>query len=128
LKKVIAFVKGNLVFLILLAAILYGNQRFDRYLIRTGSMEPELQTGAIVAADSRRAPEKGEIGVYFSNGNAVIHRVIDITEDGYWFQGDANPEPDTVCILKKDVKGTVVFRLNAAAPILREVFRLFEIG
>jgi hypothetical protein len=30
--------------------------------------------------------------------------------------------------LKKDVKGTVVFRLNAAAPILREVFRLSEIG
>lgn len=85
MKKIIAFLKGNLVFLILLAAILYGNQRFDRYLIRTGSMEPELQTGAIVAADSRRAPEKGEIGVYFSNGNAVIHRVIDITEDGYWF-------------------------------------------
>ena len=54
--------------------------------------------------------------------------MIDITEDGYWFQGDANPEPDTVCILKKDVKGTVVFRLNAAAPILREVFRLSKIG
>ena len=128
MKKVIAFVKGNLVFLILLASILYGNQRFDRYLIRTGSMEPELQTGAIVAADSRRAPEKGEIGVYFSNGNAVIHRVIDITEDGYWFQGDANPEPDAVCIMKKDVKGTVVFRLNASAPILRGVFRLSKMG
>lgn len=55
MKKIIAFLKGNLVFLILLAAILYGNQRFDRYLIRTGSMEPELQTGAIVAADSKSA-------------------------------------------------------------------------
>lgn len=124
MKKIIAFMKGNLVFLILLAAILYGNQRFDRYLIRTGSMEPGLQAGAIVAADPRRMPEKGEIGVYLSNGNAVIHRVIDITEDGYQFQGDANLEPDAVWILKKDVKGTVVFWLNAVAPVLRGIFRL----
>lgn len=65
MKKIIAFLKGNLVFLILLAAILYGNQRFDRYLIRTGSMEPELQIGAIVAADSRRALKKGGLAFIF---------------------------------------------------------------
>lgn len=126
MKRIIAFVKGNLVFLILLAAIFYGNHRFDRYLIRSGSMEPWIQEGAIVAADPCRLPEKGEIGVYFSNGNAVVHRVIDVTEVGYQFQGDANPEPDAGYILKKDIKGTVVFRLNAVAPVLRRIFGQLE--
>ena len=66
MKKIIAFLKGNLVFLILLAAILYGNQRFDRYLIRTGSMEPELQTGAIVAADPSKSDlKKGRLAFIF---------------------------------------------------------------
>lgn len=124
MKKVILFVKGNLLFLILLAAILYGNIRFDRYLIRTGSMEPKLRTGAIVVVDPQRMPEKGEIGVYLSNGNVIIHRVTDITENGYQFQGDANPEPDAVSVWKKDIRGTVVFRLNAAAPVLRRLFGL----
>ena len=124
MKKVILFVKGNLLFLILLAAILYGNIRFDRYLIRTGSMEPKLRTGAIVVVDPQRIPEKGEIGVYLSNGNVIIHRVTDITENGYQFQGDANPEPDAVSVWKKDIRGTVVFRLNAAAPVLRRLFGL----
>lgn len=124
MKKVILFVKGNLLFLILLAAILYGNIRFDRYLIRTGSMEPKLRTGAIVVVDPQRMPEKGEIGVYLSNGNVIIHRVKDITENGYQFQGDANPEPDAVSVWKKDIRGTVVFRLNAAAPVLRRLFGL----
>lgn len=124
MKKVILFVKGNLLFLILLAAILYGNIRFDRYLIRTGSMEPKLRTGAIVVVDPQRMPEKGEIGVYLSNGNVIIHRVTDITENVYQFQGDANPEPDAVSVWKKDIRGTVVFRLNAAAPVLRRLFGL----
>ena len=124
MKKVILFVKGNLLFLILLAAILYGNIRFDRYLIRTGSMEPKLRTGAIVAVDPQRMPEKGEIGVYLSNGNVIIHRVTDITENGDQVQGDANPEPDAVFIPKEDIRGTVVFRLNAAAPVLRRLFGL----
>lgn len=124
MKKVILFVKGHLLFLILLAAILYGNIRFDRYLIRTGSMEPKLRTGAIVVVDPQRMPEKGEIGVYLSNGNVIIHRVTDITENGYQFQGDANPEPDAVSVWKKDIRGTVVFRLNAAAPVLRRLFGL----
>ncbi len=124
MKKVILFVKGNLLFLILLTAILYGNIRFDRYLIRTGSMEPKLRTGAIVVVDPQRMPEKEEIGVYLSNGNVIIHRVTDITENGYQFQGDANPEPDAVSVWKKDIRGTVVFRLNAAAPVLRRLFGL----
>lgn len=124
MKKFITFVKGNLVFLVLLAMILYGNIRFDRYLIRTGSMEPQLQTGALVAVDPYRFPEKGEIGAYLANGNMVIHRVIDITERGYQFQGDANPKPDAVYVLKENIKGTVILRFNGAAPVLRKIFGL----
>ncbi|AGB36487.1 signal peptidase I [Natronococcus occultus SP4] len=69
--------------------------------VETGSMEPTIETGdGFVAVPSAVAgpAEEGDVIVFdaqeIEGGGLTTHRVVEVTEQGYVTQGDANPFTD----------------------------------
>ena len=88
--------------------------------ILSGSMEPQIKTGALVAI-SKTNPEtirEGDIISFWVKGTdlPVCHRVIKIvkTETGYGFitKGDANEEADSWVVGPHDVIGELTHNLT----------------
>lgn len=101
-----------LVFILLVAAVVLskasgGEPTFFGYQIKTvlsGSMEPGIQTGSIVAlkpgGDMNRF-QKGDVITFMSEDNLLItHRIVEVTlnpstgEASYITKGDNNDAPD----------------------------------
>ena len=89
------------------------------YVVYSGSMEPEIQTGAVVFTKVEKlSPEKGDI-ITFRNGDTVItHRVIK-KQNGTWItKGDANKTADPVPVEESQIIGRVVFCLPYLGYVL----------
>lgn len=123
-EKIKGIMKDNKWFILALAVLVLANIRYDFYFIRTGSMEPTIRTGAVVAVDPYRVPEAGEVAAYEAAGNIVIHRVVQMDEEGFIFKGDANGSPDPRVVPLEEVKGTVAVKVNAAAPITNAILSI----
>lgn len=111
-------------FLIVLLLILFINAHFPKYYIQTGSMEPTLRVGAVVVIDPNKDPDISDIAAYESGGNVIVHRVVGKTDDGYIFKGDANSIQDASIITEDEMKGTVIFKINFIAPIVKKIMHL----
>lgn len=114
-------IENNGVFLILLAAIILINFRFDFFYIKTGSMEPELPVGSVVMIDPCVRPKLGDIFAYENHGSTVIHRIVGMEGGSYIFQGDANPSPDGAAVEESRLIGKAVVRIRFLAPVLRTI-------
>ena len=114
-------VKNNGVFLLLLAAIILINVRFDFFYIKTGSMEPELPVGSVVMVDPNARPKVGDIFAYENHGGTVIHRIAGVEGGGYIFQGDANPSPDGAVVEESQLIGKVVVKIRFLAPDIKTI-------
>lgn len=79
---------------------LFGSKLYN---VPTGSMEPNIHAGSLVVVKEETSYsdiEVGDVIVYkhpYKDMN-VIHRVINITEEGIFTKGDANPVEDGICI------------------------------
>ncbi|MFC4542685.1 signal peptidase I [Halosolutus amylolyticus] len=69
--------------------------------VKTGSMEPTIETGdGFIAIPSALAgdPETGDVVVFeaeeIDGGGLTTHRIVDETDQGYVTRGDANPFTD----------------------------------
>ena len=70
-------------------------------------MEPTIEAGSIVIA-SRNIDEYNinDIAIYERNGMRIIHRIIDINEDGsYVFKGDNNEYADSSYVERTQIIG-----------------------
>lgn len=70
---------------------------FRPILVVSGSMEPTIKTGSIVIASPIDAKDVqiGDIVTYKCKGATIVHRVIEITDDGLFvFKGDHNQNED----------------------------------
>lgn len=84
--------------------------------VLSGSMEPEIQTGSIIAVKPLEDAEKstlskGDIITYQrENDSLVTHRIVDVQKVGtsitYQTKGDNNNAPDAEPILAQNVVGT----------------------
>ena len=90
----------------------------DVYVILSGSMEPEYQTGGVIyIKDVDTATlESGDVITYkISNGATVTHRIVDVVEeDGqtmYQTKGDANDNVDASLVPQSQVIGQPVFTI-----------------
>lgn len=77
----------------------------NSYVVKSGSMAPEMPEGSLVFESWRnpRSYEEGDVVIFRPNSSEIeedliVHRIIDIREGNYtnYFktQGDANNEPD----------------------------------
>ena len=85
------------------------------YVIRSGSMEPALHTGATVFVLEGARPSEGDIAAYRLSGSTIVHRVVGETQEGYIFQGDACAQPDAIPVSPSSVVGRVFFSINLTA-------------
>lgn len=76
-------------------------------IVLSGSMEPTLSVNDLVIVRAQPEYEAGEIVVYQSGYSLIIHRIIEVGEDYYVTQGDANNVEDAP-IQKSAVKGSLI--------------------
>jgi len=82
---------------------LYGDS--DYILLFGDSMLPTIQPGSLVIVKSQLSYENGDIIAFVNSGGInIVHRVIEVTEDGYVTQGDNNSFKDAP-IISEDIKG-----------------------
>lgn len=93
-------------------------------IVESGSMEPAIMTGSLVAIWPAAHYDVGEVITFPSPGAEVptTHRIANVYEDagGTWFitKGDANEEADTQAVLANDVIGRVRIAIPYAGFIL----------
>lgn len=81
-------------------------------VVLSGSMEPTIQTGDLIAVTDcdPTALHEGDVMCYLSSGKAITHRIASVTtgEDGqlrYVTQGDANNAADRLPVTVDQVQG-----------------------
>ncbi len=77
-------------------------------VVSSWSMDPTLHVGDLVVVKGVRRYNIGEIIVYDSGHNLIVHRIISLKNSNYITKGDANPYPDLLPIPPAKVKGKVV--------------------
>ena len=107
--------------LALFAIIISGFFGIQRYLVVSGSMEPNLYAGDIVFVNTNIDFEDVEIGdviIFKHKGMNIIHRVIEKTTtiDGQQkylkTKGDANKVDDGFVATEENYCGTVLFHID----------------
>ena len=117
----------------------------EPYIVRSGSMEPVLQTGSVAFIDTRKnVPERGDIIAFYadripmipagdgaditlmnnekaSEKVVVTHRVLERTAEGYVTKGDANAYPDLETVQEKNVIGTCLWSIPGMARVLQKL-------
>lgn len=119
---------GDLLFVILIAAMIYIPFRYNVRYIESGSMEPGIHVGAIVLIDPTAYkdadPQVGDIAMYQTSTREVIHRIIDESDDGYIFKGDNNDSEDFAPVPAENIRGELKVTINVVAPIVKAVKHL----
>ena len=121
IKKIWNGVTGLLIALVILLAIaLVGVQLvgMDVYVVLSGSMEPEYQTGSVIYVTEADTTELGvgDVTTFRLNGDLIAtHRIVEITEiDGqtaFRTKGDANDHEDAAAVPASQVVGTPIFTI-----------------
>ncbi|MDO8430684.1 MAG: signal peptidase I [Candidatus Taylorbacteria bacterium] len=81
-------------------------------IVKSGSMEPALKTGGIVAIKPSKEYKVGDIITFGEDTRSLIpttHRVVGIDGDTYSTKGDANDEVDPEVIAEDNIIGKVLF-------------------
>ena len=80
------------------------------FIVMSGSMEPEIQTGSLVFVDTRDTENisEGDIIAFESGGNAVTHRVKRVENGNIITKGDANNNTDGEIINQSAVIGKTI--------------------
>lgn len=80
-------------------------------VVTTDSMVPTLSVGEIIIGISVEPEEiqVGDIVAYWADEKnlwlqpVIVHRIIEVTDEGFIFQGDNNPEPDNATVTKEQI-------------------------
>jgi signal peptidase len=94
-------------------------------VVKSGSMEPAIHTGAIVAVIPSANYSVGDVITFGEDTGKKIpttHRIIAMQGEGsatiYTTQGDANEDPDAQPVTRSEVIGKVLFTIPAAGYVL----------
>lgn len=87
-------------------------------VVLSGSMEPALSVDDLVFLKETQNVEEGDVIVYQSGRELIIHRVVMINGETLQTKGDANPVPDTPINIS-DVKGKMTGKVPFAGKIVR---------
>ena len=85
-------------------------------VVLSGSMEPRIKMGSIVAVKPTNEYKINDIITFNSGGKTpTTHRIVDIEEESdkilYTVKGDANEDPDLEKVPKENVIGKVLFSI-----------------
>lgn len=78
------------------------------YAVTGGSMEPTIESGALVFVHDTGDYAAGDVVTFTRSGETITHRVVRETADGYVTRGDANDDADDWRVTDDQVAGEVV--------------------
>ena len=87
----------------------------EPFIVRSGSMEPAIQTGSLSFINKHikyeNIKENDVIAYVATTGDKVTHRAIKITEEGIETKGDSNDNSDGISTTKNNYIGKNVFSI-----------------
>ncbi len=86
--------------------------------VLTGSMEPTLHVNDLVIVRKTQDVQVGDIIIYQSGDDLVIHRVVEMEDDSLVTKGDANNAADD-SIHRSDVKGVMTARIGGVGAVVQ---------
>ena len=99
---------------------------YKPFVVLSGSMEPEIQTGAIAYNNTHAKVEDVKVGdviVFKLDKSYVTHRVISINDDNtFTTKGDANQTEDLAPVKFENFKEKTVFTI----PYLGKALKLIQ--
>lgn len=101
----------SVIVILFVAALVSCQFRFGAVVIATESMTGEINKGDVIIYEryDGQEIEEGQVIVFNSNGNKIIHRVVRIEHIGsevrYYTKGDANATLDAGYRLESDIVG-----------------------
>lgn len=101
--------------LALFAIIISGFFGIQRYLVVSGSMEPNLYAGDIVFVNTNIDFEDVEIGdviIFKYEDMNIIHRVIEADGQKLKTKGDANKDDDGFVVTAENFVGKALFHID----------------
>lgn len=113
--------------LITLPFILYSFPQIlgasETYVMVSGSMAPEIDTGSVVFVEKKSIEEvdKGDIVSFYEpgeNSSVVTHRVVEQSENSLKTKGDANPGPDPFEVSEEHLIGKKTFSIPLFGHLL----------
>ena len=120
--------------LVLIGAGMFVIPRFfnvNAYIVKSGSMEPKIQTGSVAFIDeSDKDVAVGDIITYeLSNGECVIHRIIEETENGQFVtKGDANDTADQNYLSSEQIVGTYLTSIPKIGFVLAKKNKILPLA
>ena len=86
---------------------------FKSYIVLSGSMYPEIHTGAFAYVKPQEADtlKVNDIITFTIGENTVTHRINEITDEGFITKGDANEMEDNKPVVEDAIVGQVKFTI-----------------
>lgn len=92
---------------------------YSFFIVKTGSMEPNINAGELIIVKNKNEYKKGEIITYKENDVYITHRIIDKNGNTYITKGDSNNEKDSE-IRYEDILGKVIFHSEFLGKIITD--------
>ena len=99
--------------------------------VQSGSMEPCISTGSVAVVDSRctyGSIEEGDVIIFETGENRVMHRAFRITEEGIETKGDANRVTDGITTTRENFQGRMLFHIPFLGYVMNGKGRFFLIA
>lgn len=91
---------------------------YSTAVVASGSMEPALSVDDLILNHTEDSYGEGDI-ITFQNGDSLTtHRIVEVTDEGYVTQGDANNTTDLDVVPLKAVIGRVVWAIPYVGSVL----------
>ena len=95
------------------------------YIVKSGSMEPQIHTGAVAFIDTHEKNVAVGDVITYTIGEAgsekyVTHRIVGEKPDGYVTKGDANEVEDANCVKQEQIVGTYRYSIPHAGRLFAQ--------
>lgn len=98
---------------------------YSAAVVASGSMQPALLVEDLIVNHAQDSYCEGDIITFRDGGSLTTHRIVEVTDEGYVTQGDANNTADPDLVPPDAVIGRVVGRIpgiGRAISLLRTPF------
>lgn len=113
--KILRMLKKSVTVFVMTVGILFLCLQFAGVsidIVMSGSMEPAIQTGALVFTNTHaKEPKIGDIITFQLMDTRVTHRVVRMEKGKFVTKGDANELEDGTGVARSQLIGTVIFSL-----------------